>query len=138
MARAAYLDHDYASGVELWSSAYEAYRGEQDGVGAIRVARTLAFMYASVVGDAAVMSGWFARAVSLLVDEGPCVERGWVSLNRGMFESDRRTKEERFRGALDVARKFGDTSLEFATLAYLGASLVNEDRIEEGMLLPGA
>ena len=29
----------------------------------------------------------------------------------------------------------GDSSLEFATLAYLGASLVHDDRVDEGMLL---
>ena len=92
-ARAAYLDHDYAMAIELWGSAYEAYRHEGDGVGAIRVARTLAYMYLSVIGDRAVMQGWFARAVSLLADEGPCPETGWVSLNQGMFESDRATKE---------------------------------------------
>ena len=46
-------------------------------------------MYLSIVGDRAVMQGWFARAVSLLTDEGPCPETGWVSLNKGMFESDR-------------------------------------------------
>ena len=64
-ARAAYLDHDYLAAVELWSSAYQAYRGEGDGVGAIRTARTLAYMYLTVVGDPAVAQGWIARAVSL-------------------------------------------------------------------------
>ena len=135
LARAAYLDHDYTAGIESWSGAYEAYRAEGDGVGAIRVARTLAYMYLSVFGDAAVMRGWFARAVSLLADEGPCPESGWVALNQGMFESDRATKELRYREALALAREFGDASLEFATLAYLGASLVHDDRSEAGMLL---
>ncbi len=134
-ARASYLDHDYLPAVELWSSAYQAYRGEGDGVGAIRTARTLAFMYLSVVGDPAVGQGWFARAISLLDDEGPCPESGWVSLNRGMFESDRSAKEEHYRNALAQARTSADSALEFATLAYLGASLVHDDRVDEGMLL---
>ena len=121
-ARAAYLDHEYGESVELWGSAYEAYRGEGDGVGAIRVARTLAYMYLSVFGDRAVMQGWFARAVSLLAEEGPCPETGWVSLNQGMFESDPELKEQRFRQALAHARESGDSSLEFATLAYLGGA----------------
>jgi hypothetical protein len=134
-ARADYLDHEYPSAIEGWCSAYEAYRREGDGVGAIRVARTLAYMYMSVVGDPAVGGGWFARALSLLADEGPCVESGWISLHQGMFEPDRIVKEARFRAALDVARDMGDSSLEFATLAYLGASLVNDDRVDEGMTL---
>ena len=135
LARAGYLEHDYAGAIELWASAYEAYRLEGDGVGAIRVARTLAYMYLSVIGDRAVMQGWFARAVTLLADEGPCPETGWVSLNQGMFEADPEVKEQRYRAALAHAREAGDASLEFATLAYLGASLVHNDRVDEGMLL---
>ncbi len=135
LARAGYLDHEYLPAIELWGSAYEAYRREADGVGAIRIARTLAYMYLSIIGDRAVMQGWFARAVSLLADEGPCPETGWVSLNRGMFESDRKAKEQCFRDSLAYARESGDSSLEFATLAYLGASFVHDDRVEEGMLL---
>ncbi len=135
LARAGYLDHEYLPAIQLWCSAYEAYRREMDGVGAIRVARTLAYMYLSIIGDRAVMQGWFARAVSLLADEGPCPETGWVSLNKGMFESDQLVKEQHYRDALANARESGDSSLEFATLAYLGASLVHDDRLDEGMLL---
>lgn len=135
LARAGYLDHEYLPAIQLWGSAYEAYRREADGVGAIRVARTLAYMYLSIIGDRAVMQGWFARAVSLLADEGPCPETGWVSLNMGMFESDQVVKEQHYRDALAHARAAGDSSLEFATLAYLGASLVHDDRVDEGMLL---
>jgi DNA-binding CsgD family transcriptional regulator len=134
-ARAEYLGHDYRTAVDLWGSAYEAFRSEEDGVGAIRVARTLAYMYLSIIGDRAVMQGWFARAVSLLADEGPCPETGWVALNQGMFESDQVVKEQHYRDALAHARETGDSSLEFATLAYLGASLVHNDRVDEGMLL---
>ena len=134
-ARAAYVDRDYATAIDRWASAYEAYRREGDGVGAIRIARTTAFMYLSIVGDPAVGQGWLARAVSLLTDEGPCPESGWVSLNKGMFESDREVKEKNYRDALAHARTAGDSPLEFAALAYLGASLVHDDRIEEGMLL---
>jgi DNA-binding CsgD family transcriptional regulator len=135
LARADYLDHEYLPAIQRWGSAYEAYRREADGVGAIRVARTLAYMYMSVIGDRAVMQGWFARAVSLLADEGPCPETGWVSLNKGMFEADQVVKERHYLDALAHARAADDSSLEFATLAYLGASLVHDDRLDEGMLL---
>ena len=135
LARASYLNHDYLPAIELWVTSYGAYRSGGDGVSAIRVARTLAYMYLSIVGDPAVMRGWFARAVSLLADEGPCAESGWVSLNQGMFEPDPKLKELRYREALALAREFDDSSLEFATLAYLGASLVHDDRTDEGMLL---
>jgi DNA-binding CsgD family transcriptional regulator len=92
-------------------------------------------MYGAVVGDGAVMSGWLARAQTLLAGADNSSEAGWVSLNLGMFEGDRARKETRFREALAVARVGHDTDLEFATLAYLGASLVHADRVEEGMVL---
>ena len=80
-------------------------------------------------------SGWLARAQRLASQSPETAESGWVALNVGMFEADRGRKEECFRRALDVARRFGDAELEFCTLAYLGASLVHADRPEEGMLL---
>src|SRR5438045_2619979 len=76
-----------------------------------------------------------SRAERLLDGTGETPERGWVVLNRGMFDDDRARKEALFREALDVARRFGDTDLEFVTLAYLGASLVHADRTEEGMTI---
>jgi DNA-binding CsgD family transcriptional regulator/Tfp pilus assembly protein PilF len=135
LAAAAYLELDYAAAMELWERAYAAHRAAGDQTGAVRVARKLSYMYGTVLGDWAVMNGWIARAQTLLAggDESP--EAGWVALNLGMFEADRARKEEHFREALAVARRGGDADLEFVTLAYLGASLVHDDRTEEGMVL---
>ena len=135
LARAAYLELDFAEAIRGWERAYAAHRDAGDRAGAIRVARTLGYMYGSIVGDWAVSSGWIARAATLLAGDLECPEAGWVSLNAGMFEGDRVLKEARFREALELARRFGDDDLEFVTLAYLGASLVHADRTEEGMLL---
>ena len=135
LAAAAYIDLDYSGAMELWERAYAAHRAAGDQTGAVRVARTLAFMHGSVLGDWAVMNGWIARAQTLLAGAGDSPEAGWVALNLGMFEGDRTRKDEHFREALAVARRVGDSDLEFVTLAYLGASLVHGDRTEEGMLL---
>jgi DNA-binding NarL/FixJ family response regulator len=135
LARAAYLELDFAGAMELWERAYAAHRASRDPVGAVRVARTLAYMYGSVMGDWAVMSGWIARAQTLLAAAPDSAEAGWVALDLGMFEEDRARKEQHFRSALEVARRVGDADLEFVTLAYLGASLVHADRTEEGMVL---
>jgi DNA-binding CsgD family transcriptional regulator len=135
LARAAYLELDFSRAIEEWEHAYATYRDAGDQVSAIRVARTLAYSYGTIVGDGAVMSGWLARAQTLLTDAGESAEAGWVSLNLGMFEGNRARKEEHFRNALQAARRFGDRDLEFVTFAYLGASLVHDDRTEEGMLL---
>jgi DNA-binding NarL/FixJ family response regulator len=135
LARAAYLELDFARAIEDWERAYAAHRSAGDEVGAVRVARTLGYMYGSVVGDAAVMNGWMARAQALLGEAQDSPEAGWVALNRGMFEGDRARKEALFREALQSALRSGDTDLEFVTIAYLGASLVHSDRTEEGMVL---
>jgi DNA-binding NarL/FixJ family response regulator len=135
LARVAYLELDFATAIERWERAYAAHRDGGDHVGAVRVARTLGYMYLSVEGDRAVASGWLSRAQTLLAQTTDSPERGWVALNIAMFEGDRGRKEELFREALELARGSADTDLEFVTIAYLGASLVHADRTEEGMTL---
>jgi DNA-binding NarL/FixJ family response regulator len=135
LARAAYLELDFPRAIADWERAYAVYRETGDQVGAVRVARQVAYMYGAVVGDAAVMNGWIARAQTLLTETGESAEAGWVSLNIGMFEGDPALREERFGEALDTARRLGDRDLEFVALAYLGASIVHDDRTEEGIAL---
>jgi DNA-binding NarL/FixJ family response regulator len=135
LARASYLELDFGAAIELWERAYGAYRTRGDHARAVRVARELGFLYGSIVGDDAVMNGWVARAQTLLGDAGPSAERGWVALSAGMFEGDRLHRERRLREALELGRRFDDPDLEILALAYLGASLVHDDRTEEGMLL---
>ncbi len=133
LARADYLDLDFHQAIGRWERAYAAYRAAGDQLGAIRAARTLGGMYFQVMGDFAVCAGWQARAETLLEGAGETAERGWVALNAGMFEPDRSVKHARFREALDQARATGDVDLEVATLGYLGASLVHDDQVAEGM-----
>src|SRR5262249_18199474 len=135
LARAAYLELDFARAIEDWERAYPAYRQVGGPVGAGRGAREVEHMYGAVVGDAAVMNGWIARAQTLLSEAGESAEAGWVSLNKGMFEGDRSLREELLGNALEIARRFGDRDLEFVALAYLGASIVHDDRTDEGMAL---
>ena len=135
LARTSYLTQDFARAIADWERAYAMHREAGDVLGAVRVARTLSYMYGGVLGDAAVMNGWNARAESLLGDRTDTPETGWIALNRGMFEGDRERKETFFREALTIARRHGDTDLEFDALGYLGASLVHGDRTEEGMVL---
>lgn len=135
LARAYYLDMDFARAIASWEQAYAGYRANADTVGAVRVARTLAGVVGQVTGDFAVCQGWLARADSLLTAVPDAPERGWVILNRGMFAAVRTEKEACFREALALARCSDDRDLEFVSLAYLGASLVHGDRVEEGMSL---
>jgi DNA-binding NarL/FixJ family response regulator len=135
LGSAAYLELDFPQAREEWEGAYGAYRNEGDKPGAVRLARQVAWLYGAVFDNAAAMNGWMARATTLLEGADDSPERGWVALTRGMFEPDTAVRETSFREALDTARRLGDTDLEFATLAWLGAALVGVDRTEEGMVL---
>ncbi|MGY1710814.1 LuxR C-terminal-related transcriptional regulator [Geodermatophilus sp. SYSU D00758] len=135
LAHAAYLELDFAAAAEQWERAYAAHRRAGDRLGAVRVARSVACIHLVVFGDRAVAGGWLARARSLSGAAEGSREAGWVALDLGMFELDRVRKEQCYARALAVARDVGDTDLEMATLAYLGASLVHRDRVDEGMAM---
>jgi DNA-binding CsgD family transcriptional regulator len=131
---AAYLAMDFDEAIALWQQSYAGYRADGNGLGAVRVARMLGYIYGIVVGEWAIGSGWIARAQHLLGGAADSSERGWVALTLGMFERDRSTKHRRFEEALEVASATHDNDLAFAAMAYLGASLVHADKVEEGMM----
>jgi DNA-binding NarL/FixJ family response regulator len=135
LARAEYLDGSFRLAIERWEQAYAAHRAAGEHAGAVRCARNLGYMHGAVMGDRAVMSGWLARAQTLLGDAADSSEAGWVALSVGMFAGDRGLREARLRDALGLARRHGDADLELLALAYLGASLVHDDRLDEGMAL---
>ena len=99
LAQVCYLELDFPGAIEAWEAAYPVYHAAGDAVGALRVARTLAYLYLSVVGDDAVAGGWLARARTLLAGQDG-VEAGWVALNAGMFDGDRAAKEAQFPGGV--------------------------------------
>ena len=135
LARAAYLDLDYAEAIEKWEEACAAHREGGDVLGAVRVARMLSYLYGTVVGDKAVMSGWQARARTLVGSDTESLPGGWILLDSARFEPSAVPQEDRFRATLVLARRFGDPDLECVTLAYLGSHLVLADRTDEGMAL---
>jgi DNA-binding NarL/FixJ family response regulator len=134
LAQVAYIEHDYDTAMEVFERAYAAYREEGDHVGAIHTASKLGWLNASYRGDGAVMSGWIARAQTLLGDEDS-VEHGWVEYYLGMFEALGPKREGHLRTALEAGRRFGDGDLEFVALSQLGSGYVIGDRFEEGMML---
>jgi len=133
LAEAAYLELDFRACVSFYERAYAAYRDEGNTHGAFHAARLLTFLYAAIIGDGAVMSGWDARAETLGASDSS--QAGWVLLGRARFETDRPVRNQRLRDAVASARQFGDAALELLSLAYLGASLVHGDETVEGMKL---
>jgi DNA-binding NarL/FixJ family response regulator len=134
-ARAQYRERDFRSALATWERAYAAYQAESDAIGAMRMARTLAGLHGHITGDAALMNGWLGRARTLFAATPISSEAGWIALNSAMFESDRAHRNELLREGLEAGRRCHDTNLEFAALAYLGASLVHGDATEDGMAL---
>src|SRR4051794_35381325 len=135
LARVAYLELDFQQSIALYVTAYGRYRTEGDRVGAVTVARTLAGLYGTIVGDWAVMNGWLSRAKTLMAGDPDQREQGWVALTRGMFEPDRASKHDLFGAALTTARTTGDVDLEVTALAYFGASLVHAGKLDDGMTM---
>ncbi|MGY1637245.1 LuxR C-terminal-related transcriptional regulator [Geodermatophilus sp. SYSU D00742] len=135
LAQAAYFELDFTRAAELWERAYAAHRAGGDDVGAVRVARTVACVHLMILGNRAVAHGWLGRARTLLSGVPDSREAGWVALNLGMFEPDRASKEALYRRALEIARGVADRDLEFATLAYLGSSMVHADHVADGMAM---
>jgi DNA-binding NarL/FixJ family response regulator len=135
LARAEFLDGNLRLATERWEQAYAAHRAAGDHVGAVRCARNLGYMHGAVLGNRAVMGGWLGRAQTLLGEQTDSLEAGWVALTVGMFATDRALRESRLRDALTLAHRHEDIDLELLALAYLGASLVHDDRLDEGMAL---
>ena len=134
-AQAAYLELDFPATAELWERAYAAYRAADEPAGAVRAARMLCFVHMMVLGNRAVAAGWMARAQTLLDGTPGSREAGWVALTGACSTSNRARKDACFTAALDIARTAGDRDLTFATMSYLGATLVHGDRTEQGMAL---
>jgi DNA-binding NarL/FixJ family response regulator len=135
MSAASYVLLEFPRSIDEMERAHAAFRSENDGPSAVRTARTLGYLHGTTTGDWAIAGGWIARAKTLLVDQPDSSEAGWVALTEGMFEEARPIKEQHYAHALDVGRRRSDAELVFCTLAYLGASLVHDDRVEEGMML---
>jgi hypothetical protein len=53
---AAYLAMNFDEAIAYWQQSYAGYRADGNGVGAVRVARMLGYMYGIVVGDWAIGS----------------------------------------------------------------------------------
>jgi class 3 adenylate cyclase len=75
-------------------------------------------------GIESVSEGWDRRAARLLEDQPECIEQGWIAF--GLGDMDR---------ALELARRFGDRTLEARCLHRRGSRLVDQGRVAEGMAM---
>jgi ATP/maltotriose-dependent transcriptional regulator MalT len=136
LAEVRYWQGDYAAAIDLHERAYAGFRARgETRHPAVLAAYNLAFDYAAVHGNIAAASGWLERGKRLAKASGDCPERGWVELACVLAASDPIEKERHISEAIEIARRFGDTDLEFDALAYSGVALVEQGRVDEGMRL---
>jgi DNA-binding CsgD family transcriptional regulator len=121
--------------IELKERAFAEYERRGLRAEAAELARWLAFLYASVHGNAAAANGWMARAESLLEGVEECAAHGWLMLDRAPWTSDASERERFATAAIAIARRYGDRDLEFDAMALLGEAHVAAGRVTEGMTL---
>src|SRR4051812_7578763 len=115
------------------TTAYLGFRQRGDYARAALIATWLGREQVFLNGNAGAMRGWFSRAERLLSQVGPCPEHGWCMLLRSsMLDAPDDLADTAFY-ALEVAREFGDVSLEILALAFGGMAAVTLGRIPEGM-----
>jgi DNA-binding CsgD family transcriptional regulator len=133
LGRALHFQGDYPSAIELTEQAFAAYRADGKRVEAADTARWLGFLHGVINCNMAAASGWMARAGELLEGADECAGHGWLVIDRAPFTGDPAEREQLGAAALVIARRFGDTDLEYAAVALLGESQVASGRVAEGM-----
>lgn len=135
LSQAVQYQGDYARAIELRGRAFTAYLRDDKPVEAAEVARWLAFLHASVHGNMPAANRWMARASRLLEGVEECPAHGWLTLDRAPWTDDASERERLALAALEIARRFRDSELEFSALALLGHAYVASGRLAEGMTL---
>jgi DNA-binding CsgD family transcriptional regulator len=135
LGEAAQFSGEHARAIELKERAFAEYERRGLGAEAAELARWLAFLHVSVHGNMAAANGWTARAASVLEGVEECAAHGWLMLDRAPWTSDAAEREQFAKGALALARRYGDRDLEFDAIALLGEAYVASGRVAEGMTL---
>ena len=127
---------ELAQAIELKERAFAEYERRDLRAEAAELARWLAFLHISVRGNVAAANGWMARAESC-PEGGRRVRSARVAHRstglRGARDASER--EQLATAAIAIARRYGDTDLEFDAMALLGDAYVATGRVTEGMTL---
>lgn len=93
----------------------------------------LVFDYRKQYGNPVASAGWLARASRLIEDGAVTDLHGWLLLARAYDCEEPLTSEGLAREAGDLARQAHDTDLELCALSQVGAALVAQGRVSEGV-----
>lgn len=115
--------------------AYAEFRRRPDPLRAALIAVRLCVDYRANFGNFAASAGWLARAARLVEESRLDPLRGWIYLIEAYEGDDPAISESRAREAREFARQTDDLDLELCAISQIGASLVDQGRIEEGVPL---
>jgi DNA-binding NarL/FixJ family response regulator len=118
--------------VEHAERAYAGYHRRGDMAGAIEMALWVALRHHANLGNAAVTAGWLARARTLVTEHQVEKLAGWVLLYEALTAGPV-TGETLARQARDLARERGDSDLELCAISEIGAKLIGQGRLVDGM-----
>ena len=135
LGRALHFEGEYARAIAVTEQAFAAYSAEGRLEEAAERARWLAFLHGAVRANMAAAAGWMARAERLLERTAESAGHGWLLLDQAPFTEEPRAQEQLAQAALTIARRFGDTDLEYDAMALLGNAYVATGRVAEGMRL---
>jgi DNA-binding NarL/FixJ family response regulator len=135
LGQALWWQNEPGAAIELRQRAYAEFVRRGDSARAIGIAVFLAREYFMLHGNFAAMTGWLARAQTLLDEEGLCAEAVWLELTRGRLAHDPHVMEQHARQAIALAREFEERELELVASSLVGLAFVYALRVNEGMLL---
>jgi len=124
---------DLGESVALRERAFGQLRDEGDVVQAALAALYTSLDYRKQFGDAAAAGGWLAQATRLVDEHDLEALRGWLLFASSFNSDDAVVAEELARRAQQSASDAGDRDLELCALAQVGASLVAQGRVAEGV-----
>lgn len=133
LGQALFWQCEYAASIELRERAYAGFRARGETRYPALVACWVGFNYAALYANFAAFSGWIQRARSLLEEAGDCLERGTVEIYDSLLAADLDQRERHIEAAMAIAKRHGDSDLEFDALGFAGACLVERGRFQEGM-----
>lgn len=124
---------NFKEAVDYRQRAYAQYRRLSDPEHAALLAIRLCIDYRASLGNATASDGWLARAERLVDEFELDSMRGWLPLLKAGPSADPAAGEARAREALGCAREAQDLDLELCAMSEVGAMLIKQGKVEEGV-----
>jgi DNA-binding CsgD family transcriptional regulator len=135
LATAVWWLGDMPGTVAALERAYAGFRQRPEPLHAAAAALRFGFHVGLHLANDAAASGWLARASRLIDEHGLEPLRGELLLTRACLTRDPVDAAEVAEQALALGRAVGDVDLELCAMGQLGASLVGQGRVSEGIAL---